>query len=94
MRRRRRKVKSCFWCDRQLEKPTSRSTTAATKDHVWPKSRGGSKTVDCCIACNNIKGDMDPIRWRKFCDANPKWWTLYKSPILARVVRSGGVAEG
>ncbi|MCZ2402603.1 HNH endonuclease [Paenarthrobacter sp. Z7-10] len=38
--------------------------TAATVDHVQPKSRGGGDSwenmVACCLRCNNIKGDRTP----------------------------------
>ncbi len=44
--------------------------TAATIDHVLPRSRGGRDTwenlVACCVRCNNLKGDRTPeeMGWR------------------------------
>lgn len=43
--------------------------TAATIDHVLPRSRGGhdawENLVACCLRCNNAKGDRTPseMRW-------------------------------
>ena len=38
--------------------------SAATIDHVLPRSRGGADSwenlVACCLRCNNIKGDRTP----------------------------------
>lgn len=38
--------------------------SAATVDHVLPRSRGGPDTwenlVACCVRCNNVKGDRTP----------------------------------
>lgn len=48
-----------------------------TRDHVFPKSLGGVRTVACCLACNQIKANMRALAWRKFREANPKWWLLY-----------------
>ena len=43
--------------------------SAATIDHVLPRSRGGRDSwenlVACCLRCNNVKGDRTPseMRW-------------------------------
>lgn len=37
-----------------------------TKDHIYPKSRGGCITTPCCNACNQAKGDKKPIEWAIF----------------------------
>ncbi|MDR5699725.1 HNH endonuclease [Agromyces aerolatus] len=40
------------------------AASAATIDHVLPRSRGGRDTwenlVACCLRCNNVKGDHTP----------------------------------
>lgn len=71
---------TCYWCKRPLEATGSRSTRAATKDHVHPKSLGGRTKVWCCVACNNLKGDMLPSAWAEFMAANPEWWKLRRRP--------------
>jgi 5-methylcytosine-specific restriction endonuclease McrA len=44
--------------------------SAATVDHVLPRSRGGpdawENLVACCVRCNNLKGDRTPeeMGWR------------------------------
>lgn len=46
----------CFYCDKPV------SITGATKDHMVPKSKGGSDSmtnlVMACRGCNTAKGDM------------------------------------
>jgi 5-methylcytosine-specific restriction endonuclease McrA len=50
----RRDAHRCAYCRR----------SAATVDHVLPRSRGGPDTwenlVACCVRCNNVKGDRTP----------------------------------
>lgn len=63
----------CFYCEKLV------SITSATKDHLVPKSKGGSNSimnlVMACRHCNTAKGDMskedffDLIKSRK--SANP-----------------------
>ena len=77
MRRRHNRKPKCYWCRREMNKPTSPGGLAATKDHVLSKSRGGTLKVDACRACNQLKGDMLPTEWAAFMKANPKWWQLY-----------------
>lgn len=68
------KVAACHWCKRALHSAKSFSRVAATRDHVKPKSAGGTKTVRCCWGCNQMKKDMTPEQWAEFRLANPKWW--------------------
>ncbi|MFP5347664.1 MAG: HNH endonuclease [Actinomycetes bacterium] len=52
------------------------SGTAATVDHVLPRSRGGKDTwenlVACCVRCNNRKGDRTPEEMGWSLDVLPK----------------------
>lgn len=34
-----------------------------TRDHVYPKSKGGLIKTPCCMSCNVDKEDMLPIEW-------------------------------
>lgn len=36
-----------------------------TKDHVVPKSKGGTWTVDACLICNGAKADMSLEQFRQ-----------------------------
>lgn len=45
-----------------------------TRDHVIPKSKGGTKIIVACWTCNNVKGDMLPDVWERFMMENPEWW--------------------
>lgn len=38
----------------------------ATRDHVVPKSIGGTKTVLSCKACNNAKGDAPAALFEQY----------------------------
>ena len=66
----------CFYCERILMASTANSQLAATRDHVIPASRGGTRRVWCCKACNKVKGDMMPGEWLAFRQAHPEWWKL------------------
>ncbi|QKJ18853.1 HNH endonuclease [Microbacterium hominis] len=50
----RRDAHRCAYC----------AKSAATIDHVLPRSRGGADSwenlVACCLRCNNVKGDKTP----------------------------------
>jgi len=50
--------------------------TRLTKDHIWPKSKGGtsdpSNLAKVCVPCNSRKGDMEPIIY----------FQLYGWPVL------------
>lgn len=35
-----------------------------TKDHVVPKSQGGTRTVEACNLCNRLKRDMSLDEFR------------------------------
>ena len=38
-------------------------TRNITRDHVYPKSRGGQFTTPACYNCNETKANMLPIEW-------------------------------
>jgi hypothetical protein len=65
---------ACTYCSRRLESTASLSKLAATRDHFYPVSRGGTKKVWCCRQCNALKRDMLPYEWKCFMAANPEWW--------------------
>lgn len=92
-KRRARRVRSCFWCERHLEGSESGSSVAFTRDHVVPRSQGGTSTVPCCRACNNLKGDMLPDEWRAYMRANPEWWKLYKRRLRSPAELRNGVPK-
>ena len=53
----------CFYCGRAVRiwKQVMYQRTppdAATKDHVTPQSKGGTRTVTACSVCNDEKRDM------------------------------------
>jgi len=72
----RRDSQRCAYC----------GNSAATIDHVQPKSRGGQDTwenlVACCFKCNNVKGDRTPheMGWRMRITpkmpAGPAWFAM------------------
>jgi hypothetical protein len=71
---------ACTYCQREM---IPYSDTHPTRDHTFPKSLGGRKTVLACGTCNQIKGNMLPEVWQAFMEANPRWWT--KKPTGAYV---------
>jgi hypothetical protein len=69
----------CFWCQRNLCRPgkSKRNALMRTRDHYWPKSRGGTAIVPCCYACNQLKKAKTPSEWHQFMHENPQWWTRF-----------------
>ena len=51
----------CWYCGKELE------PSKLTKDHVFPRSKGGDNDMDniimVCKTCNSSKGDMDFFEW-------------------------------
>lgn len=43
---------TCCYCEDLLTRHTY------TRDHIVPKSKGGSFTMACCVGCNSEKGSM------------------------------------
>lgn len=71
---------NCDYCEREIStRLVPDDPLRATRDHVIPRSKGGTKTVFACLACNNIKGDMMPDEWSAYMAENPRWWTRYNS---------------
>jgi hypothetical protein len=76
----------CTYCDREMIRRRVafgkvHIGLAKTKDHVFPYSRGGRKTVPACYACNHAKSDMPPEIWELFMADNPSWWLLEKKDL-------------
>ncbi len=72
---------TCHWCARRLVGAPSRSALMATRDHVYPKSKGGWETVWACFTCNTLKGNMLPAAWATFMAENPTWWVNGPKPF-------------
>jgi 5-methylcytosine-specific restriction endonuclease McrA len=53
----------CWYCG-------STSTTVMTKDHFWPKSKGGKLMVYCCVRCNTQKGSKTPLQWARYIETH------------------------
>ena len=51
----------CWYCGKEVE------PSKLTKDHVFPRSKGGDNNMDniilVCKSCNSSKGDMDLFEW-------------------------------
>ena len=51
----------CWYCGKEME------PTKLTKDHVFPRSKGGVNEMDniimVCKTCNSSKGNMDLFEW-------------------------------
>lgn len=73
--------KDCSYCARKM---IAWTITHPTRDHVVPRSRGGTETVWCCHQCNQLKADMMPWDWAQFMKANPNWWLTYELPAAPR----------
>src|SRR5665811_1461187 len=54
----------CSYCGRFLP------LEAMTRDHIYPKSLGGTYTTPSCNPCNIAKENMLPIQWAIFATEN------------------------
>ena len=65
----------CPFCKRPMDKDDFH--LKPTRDHhPIPRSRGGVRTVVCCMLCNNRKGDMSAQEWETYMIENPQWWLV------------------
>jgi len=64
----------CYYCQRTLVASTKDSNLSATKDHLHPKSMGGTLRVWSCRKCNSLKGNMTFSEWRSYMADNPDWY--------------------
>jgi hypothetical protein len=62
----------CAYCKRPMS--MTKPGLLPTRDHVWPRSKGGKYTIWACYDCNHIKGAMTPEEWTAYMAAFPHWW--------------------
>lgn len=59
----------CWYCGKEME------PSMLTKDHVFPRSKGGDNDMDniimVCKTCNSSKGDMDLFEW--YAEVRKEW---------------------
>ncbi len=59
----------CWYCGKEME------PLKLTKDHVFPRSKGGDNDMDniimVCKTCNSSKGNMDLFEW--YCEVRKEW---------------------
>lgn len=65
----------CPYCERAMDR-FGEPGLAPTRDHVVPRSRGGTRKIVCCSRCNHVKRNLMPDEWEAFMAANPGWWLL------------------
>ena len=50
------------------------------EDHVIAKTKGGTRTVSACPACNRSKGDKPSMEWFRWLKKNKKYrWNRIKN---------------
>lgn len=61
----------CWYCGKSME------SSHLTKDHVFPKIKGGKNCIDniimVCKTCNSSKGKMDLFEWYNDISLPFKW---------------------
>lgn len=59
----------CWYCGKEIE------PSKLTKDHVFPRSKGGNNDMDniimVCKTCNSSKGNMDLFEW--YAEVRKEW---------------------
>jgi hypothetical protein len=72
----------CYWCKRQLTPAEQQREDSFTMDHIRPLSRnpvhgGNTRTVPCCLKCNQLKGNLPAHDWHMIMGKFPRWWKLF-----------------
>lgn len=67
----------CPYCKRPMDQD-DRHLQPTRDHHPVPRSKGGRRTIICCMVCNNRKGDMTAAEWQAYMNATPEWWKLTK----------------
>lgn len=73
-------IGNCHYCQRQMlsrETGYNHKTLPAlhpTREHIHPRSKGGTDWVWACYQCNMIKGDRTERAWLAYMRAHPQWW--------------------
>lgn len=90
----------CFYCERELNDKSDiepeNPWLDLTKDHVIPKSKGGSGDIRniriCCAQCNKLKADRTPEEFQEFLEdriANGKYGNgLYRRATFVRILEN------
>lgn len=74
--------KSCPYCNRPMD--LAKIQLMPTRDHYpIPKSRGGRRTIICCLTCNHLKADMAADAWEAFIVENRGGWFVARPPGMA-----------
>lgn len=59
----------CWYCGKEMD------PSKLTKDHVFPRSKGGDNDMDniimVCKTCNSSKGDIDLFEW--YAEVRKEW---------------------
>lgn len=68
------KVTQCSYCGYFISVPK------VTRDHVYPKSKGGIIKTPACQVCNDLKKDMLPISWAIYATKIGLAWHAFYEP--------------
>ena len=70
---------------------------ANTRDHFYPKSKGGVLTIHCCLDCNQQKADFTPTQWLMYIDHGYRGSTekkeLLKENTKRLILRTNGYCK-
>ena len=87
---------SCYYCNLRVIVKSMRNehTMLATRDHVVPKSRGGTDAIAnivmACANCNGVKGSMTGTEFIYFLNTSkfhPTFISYLESKVIARLRR-------
>lgn len=71
----------CWYCGKEMR------SSDLTKDHVFPRSKGGNNDMDniimVCKNCNSSKGNTDLFEW--YCEIRHEWPPIH---ILAHYLKN------
>lgn len=70
--------KPCYWCRKPMMMESQK--WHPSRDHVIPKSLGGTEMKITCFCCNHLKGDMPPALWALMLEKRPEIHDRFDTP--------------
>lgn len=67
---------NCYYCG-QVE--------VCTKDHFFPKSKGGTFLVYACAVCQRVKANLSPKEWVTYITFSSAFTVEYKLRVMDSV---------
>ncbi len=54
---------ACPYCGQRMDGRKRKHRNSPSRDHVYPRSKGGRRTIIVCNGCNSDKGNLTLDEW-------------------------------